>query len=133
MFFGLAGGVTVPTFGHNKRPSPLDTNTTVTSPATITTTTTTAAQVPIKKARPDFSNFRLPSGKFYCATCRASLPDEAHMSSHMDSKKHRSASAALRTREDASRCVPGDRSGTPTENVHVSKVLFRIETAADSV
>ena len=102
MFFGLAGGVTVPTFGHNKRPSPLDTNTTVTSPAA----TTTAAHVSTKKARPDFSNFRLPSGKFYCATCRASLPDEAHMSSHMDSKKHRSASAALRTREDASRCVP---------------------------
>ena len=46
---------------------------------------------PITAKRPkrDFSNFRTPSGNYYCSACNLTLNSDQQMAQHIDSKKHR--------------------------------------------
>lgn len=41
-------------------------------------------------AKKDLSQFRTPSGQFYCPTCNVSLNSENQFLQHLESKKHRS-------------------------------------------
>ena len=37
----------------------------------------------------DYTNFRTPSGKFYCPMCNVTLNTESHFAQHCQSKQHR--------------------------------------------
>ncbi|XP_064598802.1 zinc finger matrin-type protein 3-like [Liolophura sinensis] len=51
---------------------------------------------PAKKSRRDFSNYRTPSGKYYCSTCNVTLNAEGQFAQHIDSKRHKSSSSLQR-------------------------------------
>ncbi|XP_013391414.1 uncharacterized protein LOC106159638 [Lingula anatina] len=53
---------------------------------------------PLKRPRHrDFTNYRTPSGKFYCGACNVTMNNEVQFAQHVDSKKHKANSAAMRS------------------------------------
>ncbi|XP_064642699.1 zinc finger protein 385B-like isoform X2 [Lineus longissimus] len=51
-----------------------------------------------KKIRRDFTNYRTPSGQFYCSACNISANSDTQFQQHIESKKHRvNHSAAKKT------------------------------------
>ncbi|XP_067658314.1 uncharacterized protein DDB_G0283357-like [Haliotis asinina] len=53
-----------------------------------------------KRPRQDFSNYRTPSGKFYCSCCNVTLNVESQFAQHVASKRHKTNHAMQRNSSD---------------------------------
>lgn len=70
----------------------------------------------------DFSMYRTPSGKYYCASCNMTLNNETHFASHLEGKKHKAFVSAKKCGGGSNHKVDKNANINTDSNIGIAMV-----------